>query len=301
MDCVKRQDCVERQQAASYRWLDKHKRLHAQHGPIDLILQIDGSHAERRLAFEQAMAFFNSVLTDLVAELEQLRLPVSEAVSVSFKSVVARQMQRSVMPYENEFVTPMAAVAGSVADCTLAAMCRNRKLKRAFVNNGGDIALHLSSNSLCRMGVCESTQSPECDASAQIDYRSTVRGVATSGWHGRSHSLGIADAVTVLATCAADADTAATLIANRIDLPGSAKVRREAATELSPQSDLGDRAVTVDVKALTQTEKKQALLKGQCYAQSLIADGLIESAFMSLQGQRVVVGRDPSINWKKTA
>ena len=44
---------------------------------------------------------------------------------------------------------------------------------------------------------------------------SPVRGVATSGWRGRSHSLGIADSVTVLAATAAMADAAATVIAVR--------------------------------------------------------------------------------------
>ena len=37
-----------------------------------------------------------------------------------------------------------------------------------------------------------------------------VGGIATSGWRGRSQSLGIADAVTVLADTAARADAAAT-------------------------------------------------------------------------------------------
>jgi len=246
-------------------------------------------------------AFFDSVLYDLVAELDQLRSAVTDFTLGQYRGVVARHMLRSVTPYKNEFVTPMAAVAGSVADCTLAALCRNRSLDRAFVNNGGDIALHLPPESHYTMGICESTLKTDYDASVQIDHSSSIRGVATSGWHGRSHSLGIADAVTVLAKSAADADTAATLIANRIDLPGSIKVQREAANELAPQSDLGDRAVTVAVQALTKTEKENALLSGQRYAQVLIAQGLIESAFMSVQGQRMVVGRYPGIQWKKTA
>jgi len=290
---------------ASYRWFEKHKRLHAQHGPIDLVIQVEGSDTERRLAFEQAVIFFDSVLVDLVAELDHLRLPVINAASKPFRGVVARHMQRSVkaykMQYKKDFVTPMVAVAGSVADCTLAALCNNRKLDRAFVNNGGDIALHLPASSSYTMGICESTLTTRYDASVQIDDSSSIRGVATSGWHGRSHSLGIADAVTVLATNAADADTAATLIANRIDLPGSIKVQREAANELTPQSDLGHRAVTVAVQALTKAEKLQALSIGRSYAQELITKGLIESAYLSLQGERMVAGSTPSIHWKQTA
>ena len=44
--------------------------------------------------------------------------------------------------YESgDFITPMVAVAGSVADYILDAM--GGGLDRAIVNNGGDIALHL--------------------------------------------------------------------------------------------------------------------------------------------------------------
>ena len=72
-------------------------------------------------------------------------------------------------------------------------------------------------------------------------------GVATSGRHGRSFSLGIADAVTVLARTASQADAAATIIANAVDLPGHPAVRRMPANELQPDSDLGARPVTRDV------------------------------------------------------
>jgi len=294
-------DCDKRQLRASYRWLEKHKRLHAQHGPIDLIVQVEGIHSECILAFEQAINFFDSVLTGLVRELDLLRLPIEAVASTRLRSVVACHMQQSVAPYQNEFITPMAAVAGAVADCTLAALCRDRTLARASVNNGGDIAFHLSPNKCYTVGVCESTLSSDHAARVVIDHIKPIRGIATSGWQGRSYSLGIADAVTVLARNAASADTAATLIANRIDLPNSGKVLRTPACELSPDSDLGSRAVTVDVQCLTSKEKQQALINGQQYAQTLLAHGLIDGAYMALQGQRVVVGHNPNIQWKQSA
>jgi ApbE superfamily uncharacterized protein (UPF0280 family) len=40
--------------------------------------------------------------------------------------------------------TPMAAVAGAVADEMLAAMVAGRTLTKAYVNDGGDIAVHLT-------------------------------------------------------------------------------------------------------------------------------------------------------------
>ena len=123
-----------------------------------------------------------------------------------------------------------------------------------------------------------------------VDADSPVRGIATSGRHGRSFSLGIADAVTVLARSAAQADAAATVIANSVDLPGHPAVHRMPANELQPDSDLGDRFVTRDVGALTELEIDEALEAGSRRARQLLAAGLIEGAALRLLGETVVVG-----------
>ena len=83
-----------------------------------------------------------------------------------------------------------------------------------------------------------------------IDADDPSRGVATSGRHGRSFSLGIADAVTVLARTASQADAAATIIANAVDLPGHPAIVRCPACDLQPDSDLGARLVTREVGAV---------------------------------------------------
>ena len=96
-----------------------------------------------------------------------------------------------------------------------------------------------------------------------------VRGVATSGRHGRSFTLGIADAVTVLAADAATADAAATLLANAVDLPGHPAIDRTPAVELAPDSDLGDRLVTVGVGHLADEEIEAALAAGHAAAEAM--------------------------------
>ena len=80
-----------------------------------------------------------------------------------------------------------------------------------------------------------------------IEAADQVRGIATSGRHGRSLSFGIANSVTVLAKSAAMADTAATLIANAVDLPGHPAVERRPASSLRDDSDLGERLVVTGV------------------------------------------------------
>ncbi|WP_245584721.1 hypothetical protein [Salipiger mucosus] len=114
--------------------------------------------------------------------------------------------------------------------------------------------------------------------------------MATSGRHGRSHSLGIADAVTVLARDAARADAAATLIANAVDLPGHPSVTRVPAEELSPDSDLGPRLVTTDLGPLTASEIDRALAAGLSLAEDYRARGLIHAACLALSGERRMIG-----------
>ena len=112
-------------------------------------------------------------------------------------------------------------------------------LTRAYVNNGGDIAFHSAQGARFRMAVA----GLDGAALGRIDvgFADAAHGVATSGWGGRSFSLGIADAVTVLARTASEADVAATMICNAVDLPGHPGVGRAPADSLQPDSDLGAR------------------------------------------------------------
>ena len=130
-------------------------------------------------------------------------------------------MHAAVAPFAAEhFITPMAAVAGAVAEEILGAMVRSAGLARAYVNNGGDIALHLEDGEHFTVGLIDRPDARGLMRTTVIGSGDPSRGVATSGRHGRSFSLGIADAVTVLAPTASQADAAATIIANAVDLPG---------------------------------------------------------------------------------
>lgn len=282
-------------------WRQPNRRLFLQHGPIELIAQADGSEAEREQAFDQLSVAFDSVLDTLVHELSWLRLPASDRSEYTFVGPVAKRMEKACAQFESCFVTPMAAVAGSVADHMLLAMTAGRTLSRVSVNNGGDIALHVSEQNSYTIGICDNLKSTTPTTQAKIDSSSLIGGVATSGWQGRSHSLGIADAVTVLASNAAVADVAATLIGNEVNLPQSANIERIEATELTPQSDLGSRLVTVSVPELSPSDIQQALHKGQEFAKRLVEQRLIHSAYLSLQGNTVVVARSHELDWRETA
>ena len=264
-------------------WLPDGRRLHMNHGPIDLIVEAWGPADECRAAYRQAVARFKTVLGELVDELPELRRP-----SRKDPRRFAWRMETAACRFADGFVfvTPMAAVAGAVADEVLAAMTKGRVLERAYVNDGGDIAIHLSQGESLRLAI-GGTGDGFGDR-ISVDAQDPVRGIATSGWRGRSHSLGIADAVTVLARDGAIADVAATLIANAVDLPGNPAVRRVPAVELSPDSDLGERLVTTAVGALTEEEIDEALERGLALAEDFRRRGLIAAAALFLAGERRV-------------
>jgi ApbE superfamily uncharacterized protein (UPF0280 family) len=264
-------------------------RLHLQHGPVDLVIEAWGAREEVEAVYEQAWARFQDVLDALVAELPLLRAPVGGAVPLA-RGPVAHRMVAAVWPHREVFITPMAAVAGAVADEILAAAIAGRALEKAYVNDGGDIALHLEPGQHFDTGIVSDPRRPALDASLRIEWRDPVRGIATSGWRGRSQSLGIADAVTVLASNAAAADAAATLVANAVNVAHPA-IRRRPARELKLDSDLGDLPVTVDVGPLPRDAVEEALDAGLSVARSLRERGLLAAAFLSLQGRtRVLAG-----------
>jgi len=183
------------------------------------------------------------------------------------------------------FVTPMIAVAGAVADHLLAALTRRTRLRRASVNNGGDIALFLADGQSFEVGICADLETGAIASTAQICSFDNIGGIATSGWRGRSHSLGIADSVTVLARNAASADVAATLIANAVDIPDHGAIKRLPANEISPDSDLGKRLVTIDVAALSMAEVQLAISNGMQLAQKMCDQNSINAVFIALQGE----------------
>lgn len=249
-------------------------RLHLQDGPIDLVLKAWGPGAAAAAA--RAAARFRGMLAELVGELGVLR----SAGPWDLQGPVAQVMAAAVEPYRPTFITPMAAVAGAVAQAVLAAMVDGPGVTRAYVNNGGDIALHLGPGERFDVALAVRQGWPD---RVTVRAEDGVRGIATSGWGGRSQSLGIADAVTVLARTASMADAAATMIANAVDLPGHPAIRRRRAVEVKADSDLGERLVTVGVGPLTAPEAALALERGQAAAATYRARGLIAAAALFLQ------------------
>ena len=269
------------------------QRWHFQHGPIDLVISADGDAAALASAHAAAWQRFEQVLPELVQELPLLRQAVSsKATDCPLKGPVARRMWQACRPFAMDFITPMAAVAGSVAQEIIA--CYQRPgIARAWVNNGGDIAMHLTPGQslmvglyadIARLDVAQLQDQLLLDGQFSVEAAMPVRGVATSGWRGRSFSMGIADSVTVLARTASQADAAATVIANAVNVD-DARVQRAPAASLKDDSDLGQRLVTTGVPPLPPALVLQALQAGLATARALQSEGLIDSALLVCQQQ----------------
>lgn len=269
-------------------------RWHFNHGPIDIVAEAHGDPYAVAAVHDAAWARFGHVLGELVRELPLLRRPVTD--SMRPRGVVGARMWDACAAFSPMFITPMAAVAGSVAQ-ELIAFYDRPGIERAWINNGGDIALHLAPGHSARVGVYADLARFDwrshvegesgiltTDGQFEISAAQPVRGVATSGWRGRSFSLGIADSVTVLAATAAGADAAATVIANAVDVDDAA-IRRRPASECKDDSDLGEMLVTVDVPPLSPAQVKSALDTGAVCAKVLQKEGLAWAALLVCQGQ----------------
>jgi uncharacterized protein len=264
-------------------------RWHFQHGPVDLVIDIDADRETGERSIRECWREFQHVLPDLVSELPALRRAADQRPLV--RGAIAQRMLRGCAPFAAErFLTPMAAVAGAVADHLIRVFAQPG-VRRACINNGGDIAMWLSPGASYRVGIWSRLDRPVApsgdlgplDSAFTLNNDSPVRGVATSGWRGRSFSLGVADSVTVLARDAATADAAATLIANAVNCEHAGIVRAPA-EQLKDDSDLGARLVTVDVPPLPASAIAVALAAGRAEAQLWRERGLIHAAAIFLQG-----------------
>jgi ApbE superfamily uncharacterized protein (UPF0280 family) len=276
-------------QRAQTTWLPDGQRLHLHHGPIDMIVGVTGPG--RKPAMARAAARFETLLEELMAELPRLRQPTGPTPT----GETARLMHNATRPFAPAFITPMAAVAGAGAETILTAILAGPDVHKAYVNNGGDVAFHLSPGEDMQAAIAS-----DPPGMIRIGHDDNIHGIATSGWRGRSHSLGIADSVTVLARSAAEADAAATMIANAVDLPGHPAITRLPAHALAPDSDLGGRLVTSHVGPLSPTDAGIALQNGLTAARQYQADNLIIGACLTLAGQTCTTGHFSLISNQQT-
>jgi ApbE superfamily uncharacterized protein (UPF0280 family) len=252
---------------------EEKNRLFLQHGPTNVVLEAFGGN--KNLAYDNVKKYFETILEELVPDLALLKKEV--VLNRKFNNKISQSMQNATEKFTPTFITPMASVAGSIADNILKVLVNNTNLEKAYVNNGGDVAFHLSENQIMKSSLAAIP-----NMIAEIKYKDKSRGIATSGWRGKSFSRGIADSVTVLAKNAAIADAAATMICNSVDIYNHPKIKRKPANNIYEDSDLKNLLITVEVGELTKAEIKEAIKNGYETAMQYVEKDLINTALIQL-------------------
>ena len=198
---------------------------------------------------------------------------------------VVNEMILATQAMEDPSLTPLAAVAGTTADLVADLLLQTGATK-IVVNNGGDIAIRLREGESARVGLCLDISKHEVKSYVTVTQDC---GICTSGFGGRSFTLGVADSVVTLSDRASVADAAATRLGNKTNIL-SPKILRKKAKNIYPDTDIPDERVTVLVGDLSECEIKRALRNGKHEASKLIQKHLIHGAVIAVKGMRLDLG-----------
>ena len=227
--------------------------------------------AEKSISYLERIARCRPLLSRPVPEIEDL--PEDE---------LALAMISSTRAIGDKDLTPMAAVAGTIADAVADGLFE-QGLTRVIVDNGGDIAFRMAEGEKVSVGIRPQVSSPLISHVIHLDCSRSTWGVTTSGMGGRSFTKGIASAVTVLAENASVADAAATAVANACFVEDKA-ILQLPAENMDPHSDLAGIRVTTEVKPLSSESIRMAVESARHKAEHLCQKGLIIGAFIALGG-----------------
>lgn len=257
-------------------------RILAEYGPMQLVISAwMGKVPQRKLcisAAHQAFSYFERV----AAMKSKLYSPLSQHMG-HMKDFAARAMVESVRVIGDNDLTPIAAVAGSLADA-VADFLFARGMTKVIVDNGGDIAIRLLGNEHVRVGIGPASYQGWVSDVILLDSRFPSWGVATSGLGGRSFTRGVASMVTVLAGTASLADAAATAVANATFLEDDSVVQRKAG-HIDPGTDIPDLMVTVKAGPFSHEKKILAIHQALKKTEHLVGRGTIYGARITVDGE----------------
>ncbi len=258
-------------------------------GPATLVLK--GEKDGREYTFDRAAvaARVEAILTDIRECLPVLKERAWRIKKPGALPSVAKKMIAAALAIDAETLTPMAAVAGAVAD-ELKEFLKEDGLEFISVNNGGDIAVHNGFKKQVTVGIGDIRKSNASPYLLRIAGLADF-GVATSGFGGRSLTLGVADMVSVVALSPPVADAAATFICNNTSLEDPSIVRRRAA-DIDPLTDIPEEFVTVQIGPLSTQRVREALARGQAAAERLKREGRISEAVLLMRGETASTIRD---------
>lgn len=255
-------------------------RVLVDHGPVTLVIVAEREGRPDTVAAMQGGQKALSALAELARVKDAAFRRASELEESRYYPAVLNRMIRAVQRVGETDLTCMAAVAGAIADEAVDAAFR-AGATRVAANNGGDIALRFGSGQSMRIGIIEDMQTGRCSRYVLASDGNGIRGVATSGFGGRSLTQGIASAAVAISSDAALADACATVLGNATNAE-SPLIRRVPAETKDPGTDIRGIMVTDAVGELPAEVKRAALTAGLEKARALIDKGLIIGAFLAV-------------------
>lgn len=261
------------------------ERVFIDYGPVSMTISVlHAGKMNSALALE-AFPLIKSLLAELGRVLPEVKKYPSELKREKL-SGVARLMADAVVATSDPYLTPMAAVAGSISQLVVEDLKR-KGAEKVVVNNGGDIALFLQADEKLTIGVVDDISALSIGHRVCLSSEMKIGGVCTSGLGGRSFTTGIASAVTVFSEHCSDADALATLLAGR-SLIVSDKVHTIIAAELDPDSDIADQEVVIGLDVLTEEEKSMSLRQIMRESKVQYERGGLRAVLATVQGTNAV-------------
>ena len=251
-------------------------------GPMRLVIDARIGRVAQPQEAQQAAEHAVRCLEGVAAAWKSLGRDYRERMS-QITDPLALKMIASVQAVGDADLTPMAAVAGTIADA-VAEFLFQRGMTRVLVDNGGDIAIRSSEDEPIKVGIRLQPDPQRVSHAVVLRPERTAWGVATSGLGGRSLTRGVLEAATVVAGDASLADAAATAVANASYIADSAVVRKPAEA-IDPHTDIAGLDVTVRVDPLAEKSKELAIDQALRRAEDLIENRIILGAFVACQGR----------------
>jgi len=209
---------------------------------------------------------------------------IDKIVLVDSFPPVVKKLILTARKFEDPTVTPLIGVAGATADEVADFIYNTGEVSKVVVNNGGDIAIRLREQETVKVGIKTDINEKGISHIVTVTVKSGIRGIATSGFGGRSFTRGIANAAVAIADDSISADVAATLIGNATEIESPCVVKTSA-RNLNPNTDIPHLYVTTSIGHLERWEIVQAIDQGIKRAKAFENKGLIIGAFVAVRDQ----------------
>ncbi|HWR06084.1 hypothetical protein [Sporomusa sp.] len=256
------------------------------YGPMQMTISAQGGSGPLTELAQQAAGYAKTVLAELAVYQKTAASPQQAIIATDGLPDVLQCMLAAVKRAGDATLTPMAAVAGTIADLTADWLLAQGAVK-AIVNNGGDIAVRLTGPWTTAVGVAPALGLQPTHV-LPLDTGRGIGGIATSGLGGRSFTKGIATAAVVAAGTAAVADACATSLGNATYVEHPA-IKLAWAEQLDPNTDIRGHLVVREVGLLPPAVVETALRQGWARAAELYKQGVIAGAAIFVQQQLVMI------------